>query len=397
MDTGIEVLVIDDDIVTLKLLVGMLNRLEGCMATGCTSARRALARMNGQETSPDMVFLDINMPEMDGFSFIRKLEELGFNGALVLVSGHDQKIMRTAEELSKACHLRVAARLEKPVSFSTLQALMEETRRPFAHPDRHCRDELAKDLPSALQRREFFNVYQPKVALTNGAIAGVEALVRWRHPRCGILSPDHFITLAEQQGHIDALTRLVMENALHDSRLWLEKSQPFSVSVNVSMLSLMSPNFMNGMCALVLERGFSPSDFIFEVTEGRVLEDTRAPLEITARIKMAGFGLSMDDFGTGYSNMNRLRDYPFDELKLDRSFVTGITSSPATLKMCHASIALAQACGIRVVAEGIESRDEFQILKQMGCDYAQGYFICRPMTAEAMKLWLSAHWFGFAP
>ncbi|MCT7653662.1 response regulator [Oceanimonas sp. NS1] len=91
MDTGIEVLVIDDDIVTLKLLVGMLNRLEGCMATGCTSARRALARMNGQETSPDMVFLDINMPEMDGFSFIRKLEELGFNGALVLVSGHDQK------------------------------------------------------------------------------------------------------------------------------------------------------------------------------------------------------------------------------------------------------------------------------------------------------------------
>ncbi|MCT7653661.1 EAL domain-containing protein [Oceanimonas sp. NS1] len=119
------------------------------------------------------------------------------------------------------------------MSFSTLQALMEETRRPFAHPDRHCRDELAKDLPSALQRREFFNVYQPKVALTNGAVAGVEALVRWRHPRCGILSPDHFITLAEQQGHIDALTRLVMENALHDSRLWLEKSQPFSVSVNV--------------------------------------------------------------------------------------------------------------------------------------------------------------------
>ncbi|WMC11266.1 EAL domain-containing response regulator [Oceanimonas pelagia] len=383
-----DILVVDDDVVSLKLLIHHLKKLGFSNVRGVESATDALRLIKDENHVPDLVFLDINMPGMDGLALIRELENMQFNGDLVLVSGQDKKILHSSIELSRACKVNLVGHIEKPATQSSLAELFERLDDKGIQAGRHEWQPAGRELAAAIEQRELVNHYQPKICLASGAVAGLEALVRWQYPGLGLMGPDRFIGAAEHYGHIDALTHLVVENALRDCRACLQAEEPLSVSINISMLSLSSPEVMTGLYHLVLEHGVSPRRITFEVTESHVLNDRRQPLEILTRLKMLGFGLSIDDYGTGYSSLRQLRDYPFDELKLDRSFIDGISESVSKRNIYNSTVAMAKDLGMTVVAEGVENIDDLNLLKSTGCNFAQGFLLARPMPIETVLEWL---------
>ncbi|MHB8230842.1 MAG: EAL domain-containing protein, partial [Vulcanimicrobiaceae bacterium] len=232
------------------------------------------------------------------------------------------------------------------------------------------------------------NYYQPKVAVTTGEVIGVETLVRWRHRRDGMVFPDQFIGIAEQFGLIDELTRVVLTGALTQAKIWQDAELSLQVAVNLSMDNLVSLNFLDYVVDLTAEAGVPPQGMVLEVTESRLMHDQRVPLEILTRLHLKRFLLSMDDFGTGNSTLTQLRAIPFDELKIDRSFVHGAWANDTQRAMFDASLGLARQLGMDVVAEGVEDQADWDFLRQRGCDLAQGYFIAKPMPAEGIPAWL---------
>ena len=381
-------LLIDDDPFALKLLARQLAQLGHTAVTLCESAQDALALLETQSDTVGMVFCDLQMPGMDGVEFVRHLARIGYPGSLVLVSGEQGRVLQTVQKLAQAHQVHILAALAKPVSPEQLKQVlaMHAARRailPHAPRDPYPADELAR----AIAGGELVNHYQPKVDMATGALIGVEALVRWQHPRDGWVFPDQFLATAEQNGLIDALTRTVLTAALHQARLWRNEGLDLQMAVNVSMENLASLEFPDLVAQWVHEAGLPLSSLTLEVTESRLMKDIRAPLDILTRLRLKRIGLSIDDFGTGHSSLAQLRDIPFDELKLDRGFVNGAARDPSLRAIVEATLAMAGQLGMKAVAEGVEDRADWDCLRAMGCDVAQGYFIARPMPGADLPAW----------
>jgi EAL domain-containing protein (putative c-di-GMP-specific phosphodiesterase class I) len=245
----------------------------------------------------------------------------------------------------------------------------------------------AAELSAAIGQGELTNFYQPKVALANAEFVGVETLVRWRHPRDGLVFPDQFIGIAEQEGLIDALTRRVLTDALAQAKRWQDAGLALRVAVNLSMDNLAALSFLDHVAELTASAGVAPQAMVLEVTESRLMQDQRIPLEILTRLHLKRFRLSIDDFGTGNSSLSQLRDIPFDELKIDQSFVQRAWANETQRAMFDASLGLAKQLEMEAVAEGVQERADWDFLREQGCDLAQGYFIAKPMPAEDLPAW----------
>lgn len=202
--------------------------------------------------------------------------------------------------------------------------------------------------------------------------------------------PDQFIGLAEAHGLIDALTQVVLAQALRDSTTWAREGLALKVAVNVSMDNLHALEFPERITAVAAAAEVKPQSIVLEVTESQLMKDLRAPLEILTRLRLRRFKLSIDDFGTGHSSLAQLRDVPFDELKIDQGFVHGAHHNETLRAIFFASLGLAKELGMEVVAEGVEDADDWGFLLQSGCDLAQGYFIARPMPADQVLDWVAA-------
>jgi len=205
--------------------------------------------------------------------------------------------------------------------------------------------------------------------------------------------PDQFIGVAEAHGLIDDLTRVVLRNALAQARAWRDAGLALRVAVNLSMDNLSTPSFADFVAEQAAETGVAPADMVLEVTESRLMADLRAPLEIMTRLRLKRFRLSIDDFGTGHSSLVQLRDMPFDELKIDRSFVHRAHADMTLRAIFEASVKLARQLDMEIVAEGVEDRDDWDFLRHAQCDLAQGYFIARPMPAADLPGWMET-WEG---
>ncbi len=387
--SAIKILVLDDESFMLKLLTHMLAKLEFTLVTTCDSGRVALESFDSPNSSPDLILLDLNMPEMDGVEFVRHLVERHYNGSLILVSGEDERMLQTAEKLVRAHKISVLGHLHKPVKPKELAELLEKwtplsPSRPRAANKIYGADEVR----AAIANGEMVNYYQPKVVVATGEVAGVETLVRWRHPQDGMVFPDQFIGVTEAHGLIDDLTRVVLTGALAQAKVWQEAGLVLRVAVNVSMDNLVSLDFPDFVAGLAAKAGVPSQQVVLEVTESRLMQDTRASLETLTRLRLKRFWVSIDDFGTGHSSLAQLRDIPFDELKIDQSFVHGAWANETLRAMYDASLGLARQLGMEVVAEGVEDRDDWDLLHNTGCDLAQGYFIARPMAAADLPGWI---------
>jgi EAL domain-containing protein (putative c-di-GMP-specific phosphodiesterase class I) len=388
--------VLDDEAFMLSLMTHILAELGFSKVTKCDNGPEALRHV-GSASPPDVILLDLNMPDMDGVEFIRRLVEFNYSGSLVLVSGEGERVLHMAEKLIRAHSISILGRLGKPFSRPALTAIMAralQVRRKEA-PPRKVYD--AEEVAAAIAGRQLVNFYQPKVEVASRTVVGVEALVRWEHPLDGLVFPDQFIGVAEEHGLIDDLTHVVLHDALRQTRAWQVAGLELRMAVNVSMDNLSSLTFAEFVAQEAVQAGVAPQDIVLEVTESRLMLDQRAPLEVLTRLRMKRFGLAIDDFGTGHSSLSQLRDIPFDELKIDRRFVHDAWKDPTDRAIYDASLALGKQLGMVVVAEGVEDERDWEMLRTTNCELAQGYYIARPMRAEAVPGWIEEwkrQWLG---
>ena len=386
----VKILVLDDEPFMLKLLARMLTNQGFTSVALCESGRAALDRVDGVDTRPNLILLDLNMPEMDGIEFVRHLVERNYTGSLILISGEDERMLQTVEKLVQVHKITVLGHIHKPVKPEALSVMLEKwVPSSLDSPQVVQKVYGADEVRAAINNGELVNYYQPKVAVATGKLVGVETLVRWRHPVHGIVPPDQFIGVAEANGLIDDLTRVVLTSALAQAKVWQEAGLTLRVAVNVAMDSLASLCFLDFVTGITARTGIPPQQIVLEVTESQLMRDARIPLEILTRLRLKRFRLSIDDFGTGHSSLAQLRDIPFDELKIDQGFVHRAWTVETLRAMYDASLALARQLGMEVVAEGVEDRDDWNLLLRTGCDLAQGAFISRPMPAEDLPGWMN--------
>lgn len=384
-----KIILVDDEAFVRHLVTHQLSALGFSDVVAYARGADALEMLAHDGDAVDMVLLDLQMPEMDGVEFVRHLANLRYSGGLVLISGEDARIIDTARRLAVAHRLDVRGALHKPVTPEQLQAFLGEGVRPRAKSGRSpSRWYPAEEVARAIAGGELVNFYQPKVDLRTGQMLGVETLVRWQHPDDGLVFPDQFITVAEENGLIDDLTRVVLAGALRQSRAWDDQGHPLHVAVNVSMANLRSLDFPEVVVRSIADAGASQRRLVLEVTESRLMENALAALDILTRLRLKHIGLSIDDFGTGHSSLAQLRDVPFDELKIDQQFVRGVHADRTNRAIVEANVLMAHQLGMRAVAEGVEDREDWELVRGLGCDLAQGYFIARPMPGDAIVEWM---------
>jgi EAL domain-containing protein (putative c-di-GMP-specific phosphodiesterase class I) len=233
---------------------------------------------------------------------------------------------------------------------------------------------LQLDLRAGIPNEELRVYYQP-LATIEGEVFGFEALVRWQHPKYGLLAPDTFISTAEQNGLIVEIGEWVLRQACRDAASW---TKPLQISINLSPVQFRNGDFPDLLQAVLSKTGLAPERLELEITEGVLINDTSRALSILRRLKSVGVKVAMDDFGTGFSSLSSLQSFPFDKIKIDRSFVSGVDSNPQSAAIVRAVIALGNGLHIPVIAEGVETESEHDFLKREGCRQVQGYLIGRP-------------------
>ena len=256
---------------------------------------------------------------------------------------------------------------------------------------------LVTELHRAIENGDLFLAYQPKIDLRTGHVISLEALARWRHRERGLIPPDQFIAIAEHTGLIKSLTEWVLNAALGQSRMWRNQGLAIPISVNLSARNLHDVNLPEQIDKILHAHGATPEALELEITESVIMSDAARALEILWQIHHMGIALSIDDFGTGYSSLAYLKKLPANSIKIDKSFVMNMTDDENDAMIVRSTIDLAHNLGLKVIAEGVENREVWNRLTELGCDAAQGYYISRPLEAPETTKWLKESTWGVLP
>ncbi|HEY1450335.1 MAG TPA: bifunctional diguanylate cyclase/phosphodiesterase, partial [Solirubrobacteraceae bacterium] len=247
---------------------------------------------------------------------------------------------------------------------------------------------MEQDLAGALEAGQLYLVYQPMLDLDGEHVVGAEALLRWRHPESGLIRPDVFIPIAEENGSIVALGDWVLNQACAQAAAWRAKGHPLNISVNVSAHQLQRPEFVGEVSAALRDSALTPTALTLEITETVLMRRPEATAGLLAELKALGVRIAVDDFGTGYSSLAYLRQFPVDSLKIDRTFVTGLMRSSEARALTRTLIQLGKALGLQTLAEGVEDREQVDELQREGCDLVQGFLFARPLSPDALEAFL---------
>lgn len=249
---------------------------------------------------------------------------------------------------------------------------------------------MKKSLRHGVKNKEFILNYQPVIDLKNNRIISSEALIRWNHPKKGLISPINFIPIAEKTGIIKEIGKWTLETACKQNKIWIEKGYaPIKISINMSALEFKQRNLVKSIKGILQETGIDSKYLVIEITENIVLEDLNHTINVLNELKKMNIRIALDDFGTGYSSLNYLKILPIDYLKLDKSFIDNVTTKSKDQAITKALIKLAHDIGLKVVAEGIETEEQYHYLKKINCDLGQGYFFNKPLPAGEFEKILS--------
>jgi len=381
--------IIDDSKQTANML-GKFVQLAGFETRIYTQAGQFFDENKSFEEN-SILILDLIMPGMDGIEVMRKLAQVDDRLPLILISGYDSGVLHSAEQLAKAHSLEIVASLTKPIQFKTLQDIVKAYVHNKKHiPERFISNKIQPtefELEEAIVNKQLVLHYQPQIDIKSGLLSGVEALVRWQHPKYGLIYPDLFIPLAEKSGLIRDLTAQVIKLAVEQSLCWKADNLELQVSVNISAENITSLTLPEQLSNMLDNNKLDPSMLMLEVTESALMGELVTSLDILTRLRMKGIKLSIDDFGTGFSSLSQLYRVPFTELKVDQSFIMQMKHDDEARGIVKTCIMLGHELNMHVVAEGVEDRGTLSLLKDMDCDIAQGYYIAKPMPAEDLLAW----------
>lgn len=377
-------LVLDDDPDMCAFVVSAATST-GYQATSATDFDGFAASLT-RDTS--VVVLDLMMPEVDGIQVLRYLSSQNYASDIVLLSGYDKKVLKVAAQLAEALGLKLRASVQKPVDLKSLQEILSKRGDTKQAPQTGARGSDSATDPDSLRRaitdHQLFVHYQPQYHIETRKLAGMEALVRWQHPTRGILPAAAFIEAFETAGLIDELTWLVVRKVLADKKAWGSRNTNIAVSLNISTRSLRDLSLPEKLLSVITDHGGQPSDFILEITESGLIRELHTALDVLARMRLKGFGLSIDDFGTGYATMQQLQRVPARELKLDMSFTHSMLHDESANIIVRKTLELAHDLDMHVVAEGVETGEQLRALAEYGCEVAQGHLLGAPGTIDAL-------------
>jgi EAL domain-containing protein (putative c-di-GMP-specific phosphodiesterase class I)/DNA-binding NarL/FixJ family response regulator len=387
---SIRIVIVDDDPFMLKMMTRMLERLGCSQIRACEGGEAGIRQLSAPGGGADLIFLDINMPGLDGVELIRRLVDLRYGGSVVLVSGENDRTLHSVQRLIEAHRLRALGCLQKPVKFDDVQKLIERLK-PTEDANVSIRVSESpfglQQLKAAIQENRIVCHFQPQVDIRTGEVVAAESLVRVADADGSLIYPDRFIKLAEEHALIGDITRHVLRTAMQQAAQWRSSGHDLGVAINVSMYDLAALDFPDTAASLAAAAGIEHSAITLEVTESQVMSRLSTVLDVLTRLRLKRFRLSIDDFGTGHSSLAQLRDLPFDELKIDRGFVHRAATNETLRAICSATLRMAQQLRMQVVAEGVETAEDWHLLEALGCETAQGYLVARPMPAEKFEQW----------
>lgn len=385
-----KVLLIDDDPMMGELMSPVLNELGLDDVTIANDGDKALEWVDNGRESPSLILCDLRMPGMDGIRFLRHLSERHYDGDIVIMSGGNTRLLETVYDLGIARHLHIRGALEKPITRNALARVLKGSSKntPKSKAVELQLSLTSEDLARGLRAGEIVAHFQPKVDIVTRQIDGVETLVRWYHKDLGLIPPDSFIPMAERSRIIDDLTETVFYQALRNAAAWKKLGHDIPVAINVSVHNLQRLDLPDWLLSTAKSLGIEPQMITIEVTESRLMENLADALEILTRLSLQGVNLSIDDFGTGYASMDQLRRIPFNELKIDRSFVSRAQYDTAAMAILESSVELGKKLGMTLVAEGVESRSQWQLVEKLGCHKVQGFYVSKAMNGSDIPGWL---------
>jgi EAL domain-containing protein (putative c-di-GMP-specific phosphodiesterase class I) len=376
-----KLLVVDDDPVMCESL-RLISERAGFNVNIASSVEEFCEQYDS--LNPDVVTLDLNLGQSDGIQLLRKLAKERSKTKIILISGYDEKVINSTCLLGRSQNLNIIAALQKPVDPTKLKGLLQSVHNAFP---------ITKEvLAEAIEKNSFELFYQPKIAIDNGKLIGIEALIRWPIAVNSLILPDAFIPLAEDSGLIATLSAWVNREAMRQSAELKKAGTRVTVSVNLSAKLLNDLQMPDQLYELAKEYGIEPNDICIEITESATMENPTLTLDVLTRFRIKGFSVSIDDFGTGYSSLVELQRMPFNEIKIDKSFVMNLHDKESSeFIIVRSIINLGHDLGLKAVAEGVENLTAFHILRELGCDIAQGYYIARPMPASELHAWLASY------
>ncbi|TAL00926.1 MAG: EAL domain-containing protein [Rhodospirillaceae bacterium] len=333
-----------------------------------------------REWHPTVIVTDLQMPNADGITILRFLAAIETPAKIVIISGMGPKIIHFAETIAQHRGLALAATITKPFVLAEVQAILDRLKAP---------SELAAEaLRLAIENDEIQIFLQPKCQVSTGEVVGAEALARWVHPRLGIISPNVFMAIAELGNLTGPILTRVMTQAVAQIKTWSTQALDLPVAINISARDIDALDLPDHLEAICARAGVPCDRIILELIEGSSLDVSADALDVLTRLRIKGFHLSIDDFGTGFSSLLRLRQLPFSELKIDRSFISSIRSEDDSMVIVKTIIAMAASLGMNCVAEGIEDAATVQRLLEWGCSMGQGYYFGRPMPPDQFDEWM---------
>lgn len=360
-----------DDEAQVRAFVSNALRSSGFKPMTLSSSGEVEAAL--RDTIPQLIVLDLSLGDSDAIEVLRILDGTRFAGDVLLISGHDELTLEEVEQIGIRRGLNMAEPLRKPFRLEQLRERLDKVRRDV--PAR-----FDAGLAAALHNDWLELWYQPKIELRTRMLCGAEALIRLRHPQHGVVPPGTFLPSPGDPLY-RPLTDFIVEKAMRDWRSFAAHKMTNRLAINVPASVLQRPDFVTHL------RRHLPDDprfpgLIVEITEDEAISDPELAREVAVQLKLYNVHVSIDDFGSGYSSLARLRELPFAEVKLDRSFVNGCAQDRTKRAMCEAVVDLARRFRITSVAEGVETTDDLQVLSEMGYDVAQGFLFARPMMTE---------------
>lgn len=381
-----KILVVEDHPVLLASTMALFQSEGEHQVDGARDGAEALARLSKE--SFDLVVSDLRMPGVDGVQLIQRLPMQRHSPAVAIVSADSPQVLRGAFHAAEARGLSVLGTFPKPFSLDAAHNLMRALRRrkqPETRAAEGARENMSMMLDRGLDSGEIQAWFQPKYSLVEDRVIGVEALARWLHPELGVLLPHAFLAELDGAGLTERLLWSILGQSIAAQKRWQAAGHDISVSVNLHTRLLDDPDLPDRLCEFVWARDAKPRGICFELIENSMTSESCSYYSGASRLRMMGFGLAQDDFSSGYSSFYRLVATPFTELKLDRGIVQNAPRSEAFRKAMSSIIQLGHDLNLTVVAEGVETADEMQLLRRLGCDMVQGFLISPAVTVQGIE------------